>query len=266
MSTTIVSAGSFLGNCRVAYNNLAFGLSPTVTSEASGYEATRAMDWMSYNKWKAANSAQQNFDLDLSSAQTVDCFGLYKHNLGSVGGSLDVQYSTGSAGGPYSSLFAITPGPVNSGGNRTLFRINSNGVLAQWWRFSFSGHSAAPSAGVIFLGASVQLPAPNHPFQLPIISPQNEVLNNDSEGGELLGRSLLRQGRASNLRYRLAEQWIRPLWQPFAEAAELTPFFFAWDATRWPDEAYFCFTDKKPKQGKSDKPNHVEVELAFLAK
>jgi hypothetical protein len=265
--TTLVGGIGGLGNHRIAYSNLAAGIAPVVTSEASGYEAANALTWISSQKWKAANSATQYFQLDLGSAVGVDCFGLYKHNLGDVAGSLLVQYSTSSLGGTFTTLFSIVPGAANSGGNRTLFRVNSNQVTAQYWQFVFSGHNGPPAVGVALLGASTQLPAPDHPFMVPRLNRDTEILNNQSESGEFLGRSVLRHGMKSGFKLgKVQETWARQYWEPIANAMEINPFFWAWDANRYPDDAYFCFIDKRPKDTKSVKPVHVDIEATFFAK
>ena len=265
--TTLVGGVGGLSNHRIAYSNLAAGITPVVTSESSGYEAVNALTWLSSQQWLAASSATQYFQLDLGSAVGIDCFGAYKHNLGDVAGSLLVQYSTSSLGGTFTTLFAINPGAANSGGNRTLFRINSNQVSARYWQFVFSGHNAAPRAGVLFLGASTLLPAPDHPFRVPRLNRASEILNNESESGEFLGRSLLRAGFVTGFKLgKVAETWARDNWDPVQKGLEINPFFWAFDAGRYPDDAYLCFTDKRPRETKSVKPVHVDIEVTFFAK
>lgn len=265
--TTLIGGIGGLGNHRIACTNLAAGVTPVVTSEASGYEAVNALTWLTSQKWKAANSATQYLQLDLGSAVAIDCFGLHKHNLGDVAGSMLVQYSTSSLGGTFTTLFALTPGAANSGGNRTLFRVNSNAVTARYWQLVCSGHNAAPSVGVFFLGLSTQLPAPDHPFLVPRLNRDTEVLNNQSEGGEFLGRSVLRAGFRSGFKLgKVQETWARDNWVPLATAMETNPFFWAFDANRYPDDAYYCFIDKRPREVKSAKPVHVDIEVTFFAK
>lgn len=265
--TTLVGGTGGLGNHRLVYANLASGVSPVVTSEASGYEAANALTWLSAQKWKAANSATQYYQLDLGSAVGVDCFGVYKHNLGDISGSLLVQYSTSSLGGAFTTLFAITPGAANSGGNRTLFRVNSNQVAARYWQYVFSGHNGPPAVGVLLLGASTQLPAVDHPFLVPMLNRETQILNNESESGEFLGRSVLRTGMKTGFRLTaVQETWARQYWEPIARGMEINPFFWAWDANRYPDDAYYCFIDKMARDVKSRKPIHVDIEVTFFAK
>lgn len=265
--TTLVGGAGGLGNHRLVYANLAAGVTPVVTSETSGSEAANALTWLSSQRWLAASSATQAFQLDLGSALGIDCFGLYKHNLGDIAGSLLVQYSTSSLGGTFTTLFAITPGAANSGGNRTLFRVNSNAVTARYWQAVFSGHNAPPSVGVLLLGLSTQLPAPDHPFMVPMLNRDTEILNNVSEGGEFLGRRVLRPGMKTGFKLgKVQETWARQYWEPIARGLEVNPFFWAWDASRYPDDAYYCFIDKIAKDVKSAKPVHVDIEVSFFAK
>lgn len=265
--TTLVGGAGGIANHRLVHANLAAGVVPVVTSENSGYEAVNALTWLSSQKWVAASSATQFFQLDLGSVQGVDAFGLYKHNLGDIGGSLLVQYSTSSLGGTFTTLFAVTPGAANSGGNRTLFRVNSNQVSARYWQFVFSGHNGPPAVGVLLLGASTQLPAVDHPFLVPSLNSDTEILNNVSESGEFLGRSILRHGFKTGFKLgKVQETWARQYWVPAQRAMEINPFFWAWDAGRYPDDAYYCFIDKAARDVKSAKPIHVDIEVSFFAK
>lgn len=266
MTTLVGGAGGF-ANHRIACANLAAGVTPVVTSETSGYEAANALTWLTSQQWLAANSATQYFQLDLGAAVGIDCFGLHKHNLGDVGGSLLVQYSTSSLGGSFTTLFSITPGGVSSGGNRTLFRVASAQVTARYWQFVFSGHNGAPRAGQIFLGATTQLPGVDHPFLVPRLNRETDMLNNVSEGGEFIGRSVLRRGYKSGFKLgKVQETWARQYWDPLAALMEVSPFYWSWDATRYPDDAYFCWLDKAARDVKSVKPIHVDIEVTLFAK
>lgn len=262
MSTSIGQAGFALSGTYVCASSFVSSASLAITSESSGYEGTRALSWLSQERWLAANSATQTLDLDLGAAMNADCFGVYKHNFGDIGGSFLVQYSTGSAGGPFTTQWAITPGD-----NKARFRVNTVDITARYWRLVCSGHNAPPTIGVLVIGKSIHLPSPEHPFSIPMISRDTEVLNSQSEAGEFIGRSILRQGMRTGLKYsQLPVSWARGTWEPFLRLAELNPFFFAYDINRYVDDAYYCFLDKKPKAGQSAKPYHVQTEMTFIAK
>lgn len=265
--TTLVGGAGGLANHRIACVNLAAGVVPVVTSEASGYEAINALTWLSYQKWRGVSSATQFYQVDLGTAQGIDAFGLYKHNLGDIGGSLIVQYSTSSLGGSFTTLFSITPGAANSGGNRTLFRINSDQVTARYWQFVFSGHNAPPEVGVLGLFATTMLPAVDHPFPIPRLNRGTEIMNNQSEGGEFLARRVLRGGYRTGFKLgKVQETWARQYWDPVNAQLEVNPFFWAWDATRYPDDAYFAYLDRPAKETKSVKPIHVDIDVSLVAK
>ena len=260
--TQVANLGASLGACYVCASSFVNSCSLTPTSESSGYLAANAQTWLSSTRWLAANSAYQTLDFDLGASMNADCFGVYKHNLGDIAGSLLVQYSTGSAGGPFTTAWAITPGD-----NRALFRVNTVDIAARYWRLACSGHIAAPSIAVIVIGKSIRLPAPEHSFAMPWLARDTEVLNMLSEAGETLGRSILRQGLRTGLKYsRMQLSWARDTWEPFVRQAEKNPFFWSWDQTQYPNESYYCFLDKKPKYGMTEKPAHVQVEASFVAK
>jgi hypothetical protein len=106
-----------------------------------------------------------------------------------------------------------------------------------------------------------------HPFLTTKLKVSTEVIGIESESGEYLGRSVLRSGFRTGFKLgKVQETWALQYWEPIHRAMEIQPFFWAWDATRYPDDGYCCHTDKRAKDTKSDKPIHTNIEVQFTAK
>ncbi|MBA1446178.1 MAG: hypothetical protein FE835_15000 [Gammaproteobacteria bacterium] len=96
--------------------------------------------------------------------------------------------------------------------------------------------SRTPSfLGVLAFGAALKLPAGMHTgFQPPHLNRNTKYLNNVSEGGQFLGRSLLRSGNDGRVDLSfLPASWVQMAWPTLALALETKPFFFCWDYSRF---------------------------------
>lgn len=95
---------------------------------------------------------------------------------------------------------------------------------------------------------------------------EDEGLNTRSNTGAYLGRSVwVRGGRSRIILQNLRKGWYDQYWKPFKAAYRDHPFFMAWDAARYPDEGYFCFTDEKLRPDSYRKNDYVNVELEVVA-
>ena len=251
------------GAAYVGYANFLETLAPTITaeSEEAGFAKENAATWASYEKWQSVTVGTSWWRASFASPVQVDCFGVYKHNFGDASVTLTCQYST-NGGSSWNTLEAVTPGD-----NETIFHVEIGGaVTAQDWRFQTSGATAAALVGVFFLGKATLLLDLETGFTPPKLWPVDEFLNQQSEGGEFLGRSLLRRGSKSRLELtRALQPWLETNWEPFIEAAKAHPWFFGWDLQSHPDETYFCYTDKRFRPGSLGPVNYGNVSLEFLA-
>jgi hypothetical protein len=68
--------------------------------------------------------------------------------------------------------------------------------------------------------------------------------SNRSEGGQFLGRYIVRSGFKTSAEWgHLTASWYRENFDPFVESATQYPFFFAWRPETFPDEVAYCWTD-----------------------
>lgn len=230
------------GGSYVAHDNLleGSGVSLSASSESGDYTADLAANWFaSDQKWKASSFAtDQHLQADLGSAQEVDCLAIYGHNFGTIGATVTLQYST-SSGGPWTNWTSFTPT------DDSTIMVVDTAQTKQHWRLLITGMSAAPVVAVWFLGQAVRLvDGPPEGFRPPTLNREDVIMNHRSEGGEFLGRSLLRTGGRATIDIRFASAtWIRQTWEPVRLSAREHPIFYAWNLDSYPDEVVLFYTD-----------------------
>lgn len=247
-------------DARIAYDNfleLATVLTPS--GEVVDYPVENAVTWFTSDKWKDTAAGTRNITITLDQSRTVDCLGIYKHNL--AGATISLQHAP-STGGPWTTLLTFIPGS-----NNALFRIASAGVASQYWRINMVGCPSAPIVGNLFLGKSLQLYGGiGFDFVPPTLSRDNEVLNQRAEGGEYIGRSIIRRGGKTNIKLpQVPPEWVRDNWEPFIDSAELHPFYFAWNVTTYPEEVAYCYSDGDIPAPRYSNQFHMNVSIPVVA-
>lgn len=73
--------------------------------------------------------------------------------------------------------------------------------------------------------------------------PDDKILNSESNGKILLGRSLERHGSKMTVGFRnLAPTWVRDNWKPLYDFVSIKPFIVAWDFDAFPLEVSYAWT------------------------
>jgi len=227
----------------ICYDNLAESpllTAATASSAATGYSAANAWDWLTTTYWSPTSNGVQTLTFEFSADVTADYFGLYRHNLGTVGASVKLQYSTD--GSTWSDAFtAQTPD------DDEILLKTFTAQTADWWRIRFDLGSSAETlyVGIVAFGQKLTtqygMPAG---FVVPRHGRATQILNNKTEGGQFAGRSIIARGARSTITIRNATQaWARSYWEPFVRHAELKPFFFSRNHTDYPEDAAFCWSD-----------------------
>lgn len=227
----------------ICYDNLAESpllTAATASSAATGYSAANAWDWLTTTYWSPTSNGVQTLTFEFSADVTADYFGLYRHNMGTVGASVKLQYSTD--GGTWSDAFA-----AESPDDNEILLKTFTAHAADWWRIRFDLGSSSDSlfVGVVAFGQTLTtqygMPAG---FVVPRHGRATQILNNKTEGGQFAGRSIIARGARSTITVRNATQaWARASWEPFIRHAELKPFFFSRNHSAYPEDAAYCWTD-----------------------
>lgn len=216
----------------------------TASNEADGFPKENAYDWKSYDFWRPTGSSPWTITVDMATDQTPDYWAIYGHNLANsaIAGSVKLQKSNDNFSADINDVgTAVTPTD-----SRPIFRRFAT-AAEQYWRLRFTG-SSVPSIGVVAIGSSWQ---PQRGivagFSPPWDARNDEFLNNVSDGGQFLGRSLIRRGVRIRMTLDfLTTAWVRGDLRTFLDHAETKPFFMSWDPSAFPNDAIFAWLRQPP--------------------
>ena len=228
---------------RIGYENLLRGddVTITVSSEQDGYERDSVTNGFTWDFWKPETislGVPAVIAFEFTEAKEINYCGIAAHNLTTVEASAELQYYdyTTSA---WVSLGEVLPGSGN--GNKIIMFLFDT-VFASLWRVIIRGEGDTPAIGVINLGKTLDVERRLYQGHTPITLSKKTVIKPQlSEGGQWLGRSIIRNGASTNISLKnLTAAWIRTFFYPFMEQARIYPFFWAWRPEDYPDEMAYC--------------------------
>ena len=226
----------------VGLTNLVKSGAVTVTSEATGFEKENAQSWKTSSWWQAAAAGTVYFTIDMGSAVPVDSWGIVGHDLSDNSGTIKAQYSTDNFAADTNDFDTVQT-PTDGA---TIFRKVTS-QTKRYFRFEISSTGAASFIANFYLGVATSLSkGMNSPFSPANYNRDRKIMNNISEGGQFLGRTLRRNGSKITISQKnVTRTWIDSNWITIADHIELYPFYFIWDQENFPTEAAYCMTDKK---------------------
>jgi hypothetical protein len=224
-----------LNNARIGIDNITYGKTPVASSTVAGFPAIAATYPTTFEYWMP-NAMPATWAIDNGTTRQCDYAGI----VGEIAGrQIDVQSSDDNA--TWTTHASIIAG-------QKIAMILFPAVTARYWRLRFSG--AAPRVAVVYIGLAVAMQRAIYQGHSPLtLSRVTEMQNNTSEGGQYLGRSIIRSGTATEVSFRhLSADWYRTYFDPFVKRARTMPFFFAWRPQSYPNEVGFMWTsgDIKP--------------------
>lgn len=224
-----------LNHARILYASALAGAAVTATA---GTGAANVLNAATYSRWSFTGA--QTITMTLPAAQSIDAVGLGAHSFASS--SALVQFSTSDAGAWED--FA----PAQSGSAAMLF-LRTAAASVKRLRVTVTA-TGAQVLGVIYAGIALQMQRPIYKGHNPATMARvTEYQSNESEGGQWLGRNVIRQGLKVDLSWsRLSANWVRQYFDPFAVSARVAPFFVAWNPQDFPREVAYAWTtaDTKP--------------------
>lgn len=200
----------------------------------TGFPITNAATWLPAEKWKLTDTSPQTVTWDMGQAVTINSYGFYHYSFLSV----QVEYSTDNV------VWDPFDAGVNPAATETIYKIGT-AQTARYWRATFT-FTTTVTVGVWFLGDSTQfVRGPEVGFAPPTLARTPDILNNTSEGGIFIGRSMLRRNERVSVSYSFTEAaWIRSNWLTIVKEIELHPFFYGWRTDEFPLEVCFGHTEK----------------------
>lgn len=255
MSIVVNQGGAWnQGSSYIGYDNhyLSSGAVVAASSADTGFPGSNATSWLTAGGgWQTTGVGDKTLAVTLPSAKNANSYGVYKHNLGTLGLTVKLQSSTDGI-----TWTDVTGSEKSPADDSAIFFVAAAPVSAKYFRIHIAGLLAGETLviGNAFIGEAFSVfSPPESGWVPPNMALENKYLNNRSEGGDFMGRTFVRKGAKTNFFVSLARaSWIRSDWLPFMLEAEKHPFYHAWDTSAFPGEVAFCYID-----GKISKPKYV---------
>lgn len=183
-----------------------------------------------------AHASAASLRYDLFDAAAGDVFAIAAHNLGSGAGRIVFEHDSNEDGTWTqigSALDPVDDSPI---------MFFHDGVTSIRWRISID-RCVLPEIGVFRVGAALKMERPFYGGFQPSLGRRTTVVRgNRSEGGEWLGRSVVRRGQTAAYQWaNLTFSWARSNLfgaDGLIRAVETEPFFLAWRPSELDDVDY----------------------------
>lgn len=234
---------------RIGYRNLFREGTVTVSSEDADHPKEMAFDGFTYDWWEGAGGSPTEEWIKVqvpgSPTKVADYMAIAAHTL--AGATLTPQRS--SDGLSWTNLES----PLVAADNR-LIVWEWDAVAAEQWRLLIQNASGTVRLGAIHVGQKLVtqrgLPVGWVP---PSLNEERKYMSSGSEGGQSLGRSLVRRGASVDVNLMHSEfTWTREEWASFVEEAERYAVFFWWVNEGKADLLYGQLMDSKASFSSED--------------
>ncbi len=241
----------------IAYNNLLEGAALTTTGvDDADNPLANIANGLPMDYWETRNSTNDYIYADLGTAQAVDYWAIYGHDVAGITPGLRLHHSNnGSNYTAYNSYLA----PVN--GRPSMQRGAT--VNARYWRILLdSGSARIKRLAVVTVGKRLDLPTGMQVgFVPPWLGVKVKHQSQLSSSGQFIGRSVKRLEYQTDIALQhLEPAWVRNELAPFLEHAQSKPFVFFWDYDNYPDEGAYCWLRDNPTSNYSTTV-HMSVTL-----
>ena len=228
----------------------------TVTaSTAADYSADGPANSLTYDRWKPS-SMPGSWTYAHGSTVECDYCAIAAHTLGTDGATVYIRYDDGT--GTYINLVAPFV-PTDDSPILAIFPPRS----AENWRIRVEG-STAPEIGVIRFGTALQMPVPIYGGHAPLEFQRNVTMRtNESETGEVLGRSVERRSLATSYQWtHITRAWADANLLDLQRNVEAEPFFLAWRPGEVAAGVGYCLADSPPKPANMGRKTYMSLDLS----
>lgn len=261
-----------LSHARIGYDNRV--TTATADSALPDFPAASVANPLTYEFWRPMGTS--GVLTATFAAGPVDYVGIAAHNM--AGGSVHVEVLSNPEpqtglyvedgywvdGYAANSGFVFPPQlpivfPVDNSPIMLLFRERQ----AFGVRITVSG--SAPAIGVLYAGKALAMQRKVWGGINPInFTRRTTIRPNVSEGGQWLGRSIIRQGSETSVTWRnLSYDWYKSDFDPFVEAARTRPFFFGMKPDKYPEITGYVWTAEDITPSISGTRNYVDVTVGM---
>ncbi|MDR1461447.1 MAG: hypothetical protein LBI78_07370 [Campylobacteraceae bacterium] len=217
----------------------------SATSEVDMFPASAPNNELTYSYWQPA-SLPATWTLTFSQNEVIDYFAIANHTL--VGCTVTLQQ--GNNWTEIGHTEVIT--------DRRPIILKFNQITTNKVRIVITGVPLGLAlVGVVFCGKALLMQREIYGGHSPItMSRITTKRTNESERGQWLGTSIVREGLESDFSWdNLEAEWVRENFDPFILHARTKPFFIAWRPLKFPNETAYCYapTDIHPdNMGRKD--------------
>lgn len=214
--------------------------------------------------WKSTSLLPQYITITAGLNGGVDYVAFANHNLGSGGISYQVEGSNdGSTWVPISDVII----PDGDTPHVQIFTL----AIYTAYRVKLTPTGIIyPRIAVLFLGKMLVLQRRIYVGHTPVtMGRETTFSSNVSENGHFLGRVIRRESVQTSIAIKnLTPEWYRSYFDDFAEAARLTPFFWAWRPVDFPTEVGYvwCTDDVVPQNQRANGMMSVTMKVAGIGK
>lgn len=228
----------------------------TASTEATDFPASRADTPHTYGGWKPT-AVPATWEIDLGSDQVVNYCGIAGHNIGSSGGTVQVQYLDDSSSP--ATWEDLTDSETPSDDEAILFLFAN--TTAQQFRIRLSGSIATISVikfGVVHAPERGMRPS----FGPAVWNPRTEYTNQVSEGGQILGRLKVRRGLRQTIQLNEVDaSWAEANWPDLRADLENEGVFFSWAPEDQSEHVIYGMTRDEPSAEYSSFGGFVTISI-----
>lgn len=240
------------------------------TTADADFPITNVANPATHLKWVATyNTGDEVITFTIN--DTVSYIGVAKHNWGTLGVPVSVEYSTTNS--PSDFVAVISP-QVLTDDLPIIFRFLPVAVSQIRIKIAVtdsSALSAYPEAAVIYVGRllvlerSIKIGAGHTPITY---GRRTNIVNGMSESGNFLGRIVLGESRMSKAEFEwFTSAFYRASIDDFLDAAQEVPFFWAWSPDEYPAETGYCWltNDAEPEVDPATRRIALTLEMRGVA-
>jgi hypothetical protein len=251
ISSALAATAAFQANADtplIGYETRVTTANISSTTETDDDPATNLANPSTALKWTGvvvSPAVDEYITVDVQTAEEMDYVGIARHNFGTAQITVSVEGVTDGDASPevWEELVGET---LLADDGPAIFRFTAQ-ALAKI-RLRLQPGSEAPTLAVLYTGKLLELERNIYVGHTPItLGRRTKTVTPRSESGNFLGRIVLNQMTETkvDLDY-LTPDWYRANFDPFVEAAEESPLFFAWRPGDYPDEVGFCWLTNDP--------------------
>lgn len=238
------------------HNVFTFG-TLSASSESTTGPMENAVDGLTWDFWEfdgttGGDTLEVIFEGVVN--RRVNYLAIAEHNFGTNELSISIEWSDdGAVWNPLAGPFS----PESDAPHLWTF----DSVLKHAYRVVITGGSG--QLGVLNAGHLLELPEGIYVGHRPAtLNRKPKILTNDSEGGQLLGRSVIRSGSGVEVQQdHVDPDWVRETLQEFIDHQETKGFFFAWRKDERPLEVIYGWTPEGEVTVEQESTRYMRVNF-----